>query len=278
MPKKRRIKKQSYHSDSEDDDADVFEASQQWVAAQQQQNSTAKSKISQHDDDNNDNNNDESAAPVNHFAHALQSALHQPIPKRAAHVFDRAALAAAGKLRQHDAEGEEEEEASGEQIRKRKRAGQHAAGVVVDAILAGTRTTEQRTATRMAHQMSRDQSRQRRQLLLNQFHDPSPLFNEHEKRLSRLASQGGKHCFVVIFVFCFVLVCRVVTANHVSLSRHLRFSVVQLFNALKRQRKQWKEQKAGAILTKEKQGEPVALCAGRFGATHEAHGTHTRVV
>ena len=223
MGKRRRVKSFDYNSDnSESSDHDVFETSQQWEREQKSGNKKLSSKTASTKSKSNDTDN-ASSSNVNHFAQALQSALTLPTPKRAAHVFDRAAAVAAGTLvpdkrnkqqqakkqsnnnvgdddnNNDDDDDDDNKQNVASNQRKRKRDGQQQQpDLLIDPILAGTRTTQQRNAVRLSHQMSKDMARERRRLLLNQFHDPHPEVNEHEKRLSRLGSQGGQ--FVCVYV------------------------------------------------------------------------------
>lgn len=133
---------------------------------------------SDNDDGNDDERNNSTATiaagaadagdekpKINYFAAALASALEAPLPKPAPQVTQLTA----------------------------NESGAVEATEVVDPILAGTMTTQQRNAQRLVKRQAlaanRSVERARR---LNQFHNKDPSMVDNEKALSKLACEGGK--------------------------------------------------------------------------------------
>lgn len=119
---------------------------------------------------------------------------------------------------------------------------------VVDPILAGTMTTHQRNAQRLVKRqalvVNRSAERAKR---LNQFHNKDPSMVDGEKALSKLACEGGTQAM----------------ACESSTVKRSRFCVVvQLFNALKRQRKELAIAKRKTMRVKDK--EKLAITPKSF--------------
>lgn len=103
---------------------------------------------------------------VNYFAAALASALDAPLPRATPRITQLTL----------DERGELEENA------------------VVDPILAGTRTAQQRNAQRLAKRRSASSDGLDRAQRLNRFHTKVPAIGEGERTLSKLACEGGAFC------------------------------------------------------------------------------------
>jgi hypothetical protein len=156
---------------------------------------------------------DDEKLRVNYFAEALTSALEAPL-SRAGSVATVTQL-----LPTED--------------------GAIEATALTDPILAGTRTAQQRSAQRLKNRKTLAEHRADRSALLNRFHNKDPAFDENEKQLSRLACQGGDENLRCCFVF----------VNRMS---NACVSVVQLFNVLKRERKEVALQRRQAARLKDR--------------------------
>jgi hypothetical protein len=103
--------------------------------------------------------------------------------------------------------------------------------IATDSILSGTRTTQQRQSDRLTRKAKSSGQRERRAIVLKINRQERPVFDELEKRLSKVAASG----------------------------------VVQLFNALKRQRSMFQRQLKGQSRVADK--DRVAIQPKSFLAT-----------
>ena len=197
VTKKRHFKKFAYHSDSDSNEDDAgpqrykpvpVSASELESRAAQRRRPNADGSASttqttkttttttsaiatkqrNNDNDNDDGDDASSVADatqphVNYFAAALTSALEAPLPRPPPHV---ATLTV-------DATGDVE------------------AGEILDPILVGTRTAQQRTAQRLSKRQSLATDGSQRAQRMNRFHKKTPSLGDGEKRLVKMACEGG---------------------------------------------------------------------------------------